>query len=425
MKIALLGSAPSSCGLAPFKNIDYQRWARGKAEEVFHAHGHIPGDFEIWGCSPAAWAQVPRADRWFEVHRWEPGQAWFSPEYCRFLQGFPDGALYTGARIPDLPAATVYPIDAMEEKFSSYFMTSSLALMLALAIDTVEKIRHARRVYNDHAHLPMSERPNLLPPLVKDEELTAEDSGDIIGMWGVDMAATEEYGYQRPGCQFFILEAMRRGIKVFLPPESDLMRPMPVYGISEWDHNYIKMTSNARMLSGRGQEAQRVIAEAQAQVHRLEGEMSALNQFVHTWSSPYGMKHGMVISQEPGTGLGSGITSFDGRPVTRMTLAEQAPAPVVEAMVVDQDTAIARELIGRLAGFKAETGIHDATPAQDALALALAQAKVGREHSELLQRWAQPGESSLDTLARIMRAAVEGPKKATPSRGKMKTKQRR
>lgn len=425
MKIALLGSAPSSCGLAPFKNIDYQRWAHGKAEEVFHAHGHIPGDFEIWGCSPAAWAQVPRADRWFEVHRWEPGQAWFSPEYCRFLQAFPAGALYTGARIEDLPAATVYPIDAMEEKFSSYFMTSSLALMLALAIDTVEKIRHARRVYNDHAHLPMGERPNLLPPLVKFEELTAEDSGDIIGMWGVDMAATEEYGYQRPGCQFFILEAMRRGIKVYLPPESDLMRPMPVYGISEWDHNYIKMTSNARMLSGKAQEAQRVSAEAQVTLHRLEGEMSALNQFVHTWVSPYGMKHGMVISQDPGTGLGSGITQFDGRPVTRMTIGEPAVAPVMQAMAMDPAAAAAQEVVGRLRMAINEVGASpDASP-QAALDMALHQAKVGREHTALLQRWAKPGEASIDTLARIMRAAVKKPAKASPSRSKMKSSRRR
>ena len=327
MKIALLGSAPSSCGLAPFKNIDYQRWAKGKAEQVFHAHGQIAGDFEIWGCSPAAWAQVPRADRWFEVHRWEPGQAWFSPEYCRFLQGFPAGALYTGARIDDLPAATVYPIDRMEEKFSSYFMTSSLALMLAMAIDTVEQVRAARRAKHSATAAPAA-----LPALVDPAELDKPDSDDIIGMWGVDMAATEEYGYQRPGCQFFILEAMRRGIKVYLPPESDLMRPMPVYGISEWDHNYIKMTSNARMLSGKAQDAQRMIQEAQVQVHRLEGEMAALNQFVHTWTSPYGMKHGMVISHEPGTGLGGGITSFDGRPLARM---EPAANPAMEAMATD------------------------------------------------------------------------------------------
>src|SRR3990167_8706819 len=143
MKIALLGSAPSSVNRAPFKDSQYAAWVQGKIESMARAHGHVPGAFDIWGCSPAAWAQAPRATRWFEVHRWEPGQQWFSPEYCQFLRDF-KGPVYTGAEIAEIPNHVVYPIDEMEAKFSSYFMTSSLALMLALAIDTIEKVRAAR-----------------------------------------------------------------------------------------------------------------------------------------------------------------------------------------------------------------------------------------------------------------------------------------
>jgi len=108
--------------------------------------------------------------------------------------------LYSGV-IPEIPNATIYPIDRIEEKFSSYFLTSSLALMAALAIDEIENIR---------------------------KEVGHNPDDDVIGLWGVDMAAMEEYGYQRPGCQFFVLEALRRGIGVYVPPESDLMRPQPV-----------------------------------------------------------------------------------------------------------------------------------------------------------------------------------------------------
>ena len=50
-KIALVGSAPSSIRLAPINDPDWQ----------------------IWGCSPGAYGVVgPRADVWFEMHRWEP-----------------------------------------------------------------------------------------------------------------------------------------------------------------------------------------------------------------------------------------------------------------------------------------------------------------------------------------------------------------
>jgi hypothetical protein len=36
------------------------------------------------------------------------------------------GPVYTGGTVPEIPNHVVYPIDRIEEKFSSYFMTSSL-----------------------------------------------------------------------------------------------------------------------------------------------------------------------------------------------------------------------------------------------------------------------------------------------------------
>lgn len=312
MKIAVLGSASSSLPKAPFQNQESADWAQGRSPSVARAHAQVPGEWDIWGCSPGCWAVAPRATRWFEVHRWEPGQPWFQEPYCNFLRDF-RGPVYTGGTIPEIKNHVVYPIDRMEEKFSSYFMTSSIALMIALAIDEIEQIRAARAGKAQ------------LPKFVDQAELTKTDEDDLIGLWGIDMAAAEEYGYQRPGCQFFILEAMRRGIGVFIPPESDLMRPKPVYGISEWDHNYIKLTSRARELNAVSQQFQGQLQEAQQRLIGLQVEQGALNSFVDTWTSPYGMPHGMVIRQAPGTGLGSGITHFDGRPVSRMTVGETVP----------------------------------------------------------------------------------------------------
>jgi hypothetical protein len=319
MKIAVMGSASSSVMKAPFADSRYDEWVQGRIRSAAIGHAAVPGDWDIWGCSPGAWAVIPRATRWFEVHRWEPEKEWFSPQYCEFLRTF-KGPVYTGGPIPEFPTSVVYPIDRMEEKFSSYFMTSSLALMLALAIDTIDEIRIAR-----------NGRPQDLPPGINPAELDASDEDDMIGMWGVDMAATEEYAYQRPGCQFFMLEALRRGIGVYLPPESDLMRPMPVYGISEWDHNYIKLTSRARELNAKMQEAQAKLSEGQQALTGIQGEMHALNMFVQTWTSPYGMEHGIVNRQVPGTGLGGGITHVDARPVAvRIPAAQDAAFVPVE-----------------------------------------------------------------------------------------------
>ncbi len=418
MKIAALGSAPSSVQLAPFKNSNFAAWVEGKVQSMAVAHGQVPGDFEIWGCSPAAWSVAPRATRWFEVHRWEPGREWFSPEYCDFLRRF-TGPVYTGAVVPEIPNHVVYPIDRIEEKFSSYFLTSSLALILALAIDTIEEIRAARRAWREanaklDAGVPNPNGVNPLPAFVNADELDKSDDDDLIGMWGVDMAATEEYGYQRPGCQFFILEAMRRGIGVYLPAESDLMRPQPVYGISEWDHNYIKLTARARELAQKRGIALQQMEEARSSLQHAEGGMGELNAFVNTWTSPYGMQHGMVIRQTPGTGLGSGITHFDGRPVSRMTVsAPAAPeAKVVQAMADTPEAQLGRELSVALEDYRRQVGAPLEAPAALMRRL-IGEAALARTHSELLQGHCLGHEGTLETMRRIIseRDAALAPKR--------------
>lgn len=344
MRIALLGSAPSSVLIAPFKNADYDQWIQGRVEFMARAHGQIPGDWDIWGCSPGCWAVAPRATRWFEVHRWEPGTPWLTPEYCRFLMEF-KGFVYTGAPVPEIPNHVVYPIDRMEEKFTSYFFTSSLALMTALAIDVIEQIRAARRC----VAVSRTWAQDQLPPGIDPSELDKDDGEDAIGMWGVDMAAAEEYSYQRPGCQFFLIEAYRRGIAIIVPPESDLMRPMPVYGISEWDHNYVKLTTRARELNMRATEAQKAIQEGTNTLAGVQGEMHALNSFVQTWTSPYGMHAGILVRHEPGTGLGGGISHYDGRPVSRLGSHPEAPSAVLEAMGATSEVQQSRAVLSALA----------------------------------------------------------------------------
>src|SRR5258706_8074982 len=299
MRIAILGSA-GSLPKAPFKNSELEKWSQGKATPPGVQHAQVQGDWDIWGCSPGCWSISPRFTRFFELHRWEPGAPWLGPEYCQFLRDF-KGPVYVGGSVPEIPNAVLYPIDKIEEMFSSYFLTSSLALMVALAIYEIEELR------KQPGHDP---------------------NDDVIGLWGVDMSAMEEYEYQRPGCHFFVLEALRRGIGVYLPPESDLMRPMPVYGISEWDHNYIKLTGRSRELNAALQEKNKALQEAQLASAAIQGEQHALNYFVKTWVSPYGLPPGIILRHDAGTGLGSGVTSLDTRPTESKVLVSDIPKKV-------------------------------------------------------------------------------------------------
>jgi len=242
MRIALIGSAPSSIKLAPY------------------------GDpvWKIWGCSPAVYPQIPRAEAWFELHRWEPpviGKAeqqvaWFSPEYCLWMARHP--LVWMAEPVPEIPNSRRLPAEELVRKYGPYFFTSSLAWMFAMAIEAI-----------------LDERAGITP---------ADPTGpDSIGLWGVDMAATEEYGYQRAGCQFFAQIAQQLDIQVIVPPESDLLMPAPLYGIAESDPMMIKLTSRKAELQGKLAYEQNALAAHQHNVAFLQGAIDDLTYMLGTW----------------------------------------------------------------------------------------------------------------------------------------------
>jgi hypothetical protein len=222
MKIALIGSAPSSVRLAPYGSPDWK----------------------IWGCSPGAQAVVPRSDVWFELHRWEPGQPWFSKDYCNFLRDYP-GTVWMAENVPEVKNCKVIPVDYLVGKYGPYFFTSTLSWMFALAM---------------------------------------EENPQSIGLWGVDMAASDEWGYQRAGCQFFAMLARSKGIEVGVPPESDLLRPAPLYGVCETSHVHIKMLARQRELQQRIAGVQAEYNQKYHELTFLQGAIDDLNWNQQTWA---------------------------------------------------------------------------------------------------------------------------------------------
>ena len=262
MKIAILGSAPSSLHLAPFGDPSW----------------------EIWGCSPGVYPKARRVNAWFELHRWEPGVAgipesqkpWFSPEYVQWM-GNLQCPVWMQEPVPEIPRSVALPTKHLVEKFGNYFFTSSIAFMIACAIEDILDRRE------------------------KDKALGKDKAQDVIGLWGVDMAATEEYGYQRAGCQHFLLLAAEVGIEIFVPPESDLLCPMPLYGISESSHFMIKNTARLRELEGRRNEATAAVQHAQTSVAFLNGAIDDVKYQLQTWGETRdGMSvHTDILAQSP------------------------------------------------------------------------------------------------------------------------------
>lgn len=186
-KIAIIGTAPSRT-LAP---LDDPSW-------------------EIWACSPGnAHGTLSRITVFFEIHSIDvmlnhPSSKAWAPIYFKWLrdQSFPIVMQEINEAVP---AAQVYPLQAMVAKFGRNFFQSSVAYMLALAIAKADgrKERGSNEV-------------------------------EEIAIFGVDMAAQQEaYSNQKLSCLRFIELAKERGIKVSIPLESSLGQQMPLYGYDE------------------------------------------------------------------------------------------------------------------------------------------------------------------------------------------------
>lgn len=148
----------------------------------------------IYACSPHNAGQgnhplLPRVDEWFEIHVpiTHPTRSY---SYLRRLEEMPCVWMRDRRDIHHFPGAKAYPEVEMKKEFNPFAFTSTIAFMMAKAIVDAEKLG------------------------VKQ-----------IGLWGIMQASPNEYVYQRPGIQYFIWEAGRRGMKVLAPEVSKLFEP--------------------------------------------------------------------------------------------------------------------------------------------------------------------------------------------------------
>jgi hypothetical protein len=147
-------------------------------------------------------------------------------------------------QVADVPTSAAYPKDRIIERFGRSFFTSTPAWMLALAIDQGAK---------------------------------------EIGLWGIDMASDDEYVLQKPGCHHFLEKAHDLGIKITVPPQSDLLRPPPLYGFDEADPMMIKLQTRQAELLERINTAQSNIDHFTRERIYLSGAEDNLRYVMNTW----------------------------------------------------------------------------------------------------------------------------------------------
>lgn len=206
MKIAILGTA-AHCLKAPFSDPTWQ----------------------IWGCNTGA---LERWDRWFQLHddatmdSHEGHRAWL-------VEAAKEKLVYTQT---GFDGTTRYPLLEMTAKYGTWFFSSTIAFMLAMAL---------------------------------------EEKPDELGLWGVDMADHTEYVHQKPGCRFFLQLARLNGIKVTVPEEAEIITAGKLY-CYDTSQSWLGMKVAARKaeLVGRQQDLMRQKEALVLQKAALHGAMN-------------------------------------------------------------------------------------------------------------------------------------------------------
>lgn len=222
LKVALIGTAPSSRALAPYND---PSWT-------------------IWACSPGNMGQIPRADAWFEIHGnlLTPENKHYGEPYVEWMKKLPI-PLYMHDQ-SQVPNAISFPKDILVEKYGRGFFTSSFAWMMAFAI---------------------------------------ECGAAEIALYGIDMASRNEYILQRPGFSFFKWIAEQQGIKVTAPNESDIMQPPGLYGYSDCTPMGRKIIARRIEMQGRLTQLRAQRDQINQQIVYLEGAAEDLDYFESIW----------------------------------------------------------------------------------------------------------------------------------------------
>jgi hypothetical protein len=230
LKIALIGTAPSSRMLAPY---------------------HDPS-WTIWACSPGNMGALPRVDAWFEIHGsllWPENKHYGEP-YIKFLSELKIPVYMQDKRY--CTNAIPLPKDELVKEFGPYYFTSSFSWMMAYAM-----------------HRGCTE----------------------MALYGIDMASRDEYILQRPGAYHFFNEARKRGIKISAPYESDIMQPPGLYGYSEVTPFGRKLIARRQELKDRLNGMRQQRDGLTQNITYLEGAMEDLDYVEQIWSGAQNNPH--------------------------------------------------------------------------------------------------------------------------------------
>lgn len=254
-------AAPVAAAPAPYKKV-----AICGCSDTKHLAPFNDPTWDIWGINNG-FGHVVRKTGWFEIHpvkfeggKWHrrkllrPGVFEWSTEfrgmdtgkYIKMLADL-DVPVYMQQHWDEIPKSVPYPLNDIMAKFGGYF-TNTVSYMIALAI---------LQGYRE------------------------------IGCYGVDMAATTEYGAQRPSCEFFLGVAAGLGIRVIIPDQCDLLKTRFLYGFGEREQVAYerKLALMREAMEARKAKAMERYAAAEKEIQQYVGALEAHAEITRHWSN--------------------------------------------------------------------------------------------------------------------------------------------
>jgi hypothetical protein len=183
-KVALVGFASTTRLLAPFQDPNFEIWG------INQLYKHIPTWHRLFDMhSPEHIAAVPGGHERLDFLRKLPGPD--DPKY---------GPVYMPEHYDEIPASVAIEPTALQRRLlgdqddlQGPYFASGPGYMMAVAIDAGFREIH---------------------------------------LYGIDLLDSEEFTYQRPNLEFWIGVAKGRGIKVYVPKQSALLKASYLYGFT-------------------------------------------------------------------------------------------------------------------------------------------------------------------------------------------------
>lgn len=225
-RIGIVGTAETSRRLAPFKDPSWEFWLMGPA---WQDEGN-----------PMRW------DRWFEIHPasdFDPAVSTQDPGYFDWLSKVDGKPIYMPAPLDSrIKSAVEFPMDRLMVTHGGFFLDSTIAWMMAY-------------IHDDLA-----------------EEV------EEVGFWGVDFGNSIERIQQKKGFEHFKKLLKEKGIKVTIPPESDMAFDREPYPFSSGYAR--KIAVQKKELELRRDNAMKIMASLENQVAVMKKDLAVFDGYI-------------------------------------------------------------------------------------------------------------------------------------------------